>query len=153
MWTDPDSSFPKWAPYSLKPGQLRIAEEPHYTPGGVENNSTDSQTLSEKSHNTRRWEHKNSKCSPPVALRTGMADEGRGTPGWAAWRPICSPTHAGPSSCALGVHHPTPSVPLIVITMHPKRGRFLCQESDFFFFLDEPKHSTLPGEIWRQFAC
>lgn len=50
MWTDPDSSSPKWAPCSLKPGQCRIAEEPHNTPGGVENNSTDSQTLPEKSH-------------------------------------------------------------------------------------------------------
>ena len=91
----------------------RAAEEPHNKPGGAENNSTDSQTLSEKSHNTRRWEHKNSKCSPPapVAPRTGTADEERGTPGRAVWRPICSTTRAACSCRAHSIHHPPPSVP------------------------------------------
>lgn len=90
-----------------------------------------------KIHNTQTWEHKNSKCSPPApaALRTGTTDEKRGTPGWAAWRPICSTTEAARSSRALYPSLTTlcSLVPFIVITAHPKRSNVLCQKTTFFF--------------------
>lgn len=140
MWTDPDSSSQKHVPWSLKLGQYREAEEPHNKPGCAENNSTDSQTPSEKSHNTRCWEHNNSKCSPPApaALRTGTADEGRGTPGRAVWRPICSTTQAVRSSRALGIHHPPPSVPQFPSFSSqciPHETASSAKRAFFFFFL------------------
>lgn len=140
---------------SLKPSHYREAEEPNNKPSSVENNSTDSQTLSEKSHNTRRWEHKNSKCSPPapVAQRTGTADEEQGTRSEQCGGPS-APKHRQP---ALAVH-------LVSITHHPLLpGSLHCHHNasqlgplplpQEQFYLDKAKHNTLPGEIWPQFAC
>lgn len=42
----------------------------------------------------------------------------------------------------------------VSITHHPLfPSSPRCHHSAIFFFLDEAKHNTLPGEIWPQFAC
>lgn len=109
--------------FETRPAKRSSGAQQHA--GNVENNPTDRQALLEKSHKAWRWKHKNSKCPPPapVALRTGTADEDRGTRGRAMWGPICSMTARS--------RYPSPTS-LTAITMHLKQSCLLCQVRSFF---------------------